>query len=229
MEQSSCSASCGGGTATQTSICVARATKLPLPMAFCVGTLSDNASFPLVSTVQCGSDPCSSLYRWIIESPWSPCSKFCDGGVSYRNVTCRRVADGLLSDNAASDCSLMDMPANSRTCNARPCIWLQFAASSWQSCSQPCGGVRHREIACIRASIDGSFIPVSNQECMDEGIAVPRSTEACSGCSVCTEMTCSGHGVCDPDNGTCECHSGYYCQHCQVGTFPQHSCVVVVL
>nr|XP_027213630.1 A disintegrin and metalloproteinase with thrombospondin motifs 9-like isoform X2 [Penaeus vannamei] len=102
----------------------------------------------------CNTQPCS--FRWA-SSPWSECSKWCDAGLQFRDVSCHTVnALGWRDpEPVAQGCSERKRPRNSRKCNLGDCAGGFFwRVRPWKPCQASCGqkGRQRRSIYCVDAN-----------------------------------------------------------------------------
>uniref|UniRef100_UPI00193A61B8 uncharacterized protein LOC120335429 n=1 Tax=Styela clava TaxID=7725 RepID=UPI00193A61B8 len=118
-----CSVSCGGGVRRSRRVCLN-------------GNPITGCDAPLDRSEECNEFECPRLDEW---SPWSACTRTCDGGVSIRTREC------LGPDGTYCDEDLRD----ERSCSSSPCErWGSW--SSWSSCDATCGlGVRIQDRDCI--------------------------------------------------------------------------------
>ena len=226
-----CSASCGGGTATRRRSCVTVDGHALILDSDCVAA---NATPDLPLQVPCNTGPCAAGYTWRVDGDWSTCSVACGGGVSTRAVSCRRVSDGALSLNPAVDCGSAYTGGTSRPCNTLPCVQYSYVTSSWSACDG-CNGTRSRTLSCVavetQASSSSSLSPrtvthVANaslcalaQPTLVAAASAPTvDVEQCVCPNTCVSTTCSGHGVCNASTGGCACQAGYSGQVCEVST-----------
>lgn len=104
-----CSSECGSGTQRRDVICVSK-----LGTEFNVTSPSNCSHLPRPPALQpCQGQDCQD--RWF-STPWSPCSRSCQGGVQTREVQCL-TANQTLSIR----CPLHLRPARKRSCNSQPC------------------------------------------------------------------------------------------------------------
>ena len=85
--------------------------------------------------------------QWTV-GEWSECSRACDGGTRYREVTCAD-ADGC----GASP------PVDEEACNWRACPTYAWSAGSWGECNATCGyaGERRRLVQCRAVAPSDDF------------------------------------------------------------------------
>lgn len=148
---SSCSSICGSGTQTRKVACVGSDGSPQIDSSCSV------AGTKPITVQSCNTNPCVT-YAWQ-RSVWSDCSASCGGGFKTRSVDCLG-SDGVkvpdsqcqLTSDAKSNSTSSKTGAKPRTssqCNTQPCISLQWQASEWGACSQPCaGGVQKRTVTC---------------------------------------------------------------------------------
>ncbi|XP_015978257.2 ADAMTS-like protein 4 isoform X3 [Rousettus aegyptiacus] len=104
-----CSADCGPGTQRRDIICVSK-----LGAEFNVTSPSNCSHLPRPPALQpCQGQDCQD--RWF-STPWSPCSRSCQGGVQTREVQCL-TANQTLSVR----CPPHLRPSRKRPCNSQPC------------------------------------------------------------------------------------------------------------
>ncbi|KAM4862103.1 ADAMTS-like protein 4 isoform 1-T2 [Thomomys bottae] len=104
-----CSSECGSGTQRRDVICVSK-----LGTAFNVTSPSNCSHIPRPPALQsCQGQACQD--RWF-STPWSPCSRSCQGGVQTREVQCLSTNQTL-----SVQCPLHLRPAKKRPCNSQPC------------------------------------------------------------------------------------------------------------
>ena len=92
--------------------------------------------------------PVASDGHWTV-GEWSECSRACDGGTRYREVTCAD-ADGC----GASP------PVDEEACNWRACPTYAWSAGSWGECNATCGyaGERRRLVQCRAVAPSDDFV-----------------------------------------------------------------------
>ncbi|XP_066124133.1 ADAMTS-like protein 4 isoform X2 [Saccopteryx bilineata] len=106
---SKCSSDCGSGTRRRDIICVSK-----LGTEFNVTSPSNCSHLPRPPALQpCQGQDCQD--RWF-STPWSPCSRSCQGGVQTREVQCL-TANQTLSIR----CPLHLRPSRRRPCNSQLC------------------------------------------------------------------------------------------------------------
>uniref|UniRef100_G1L3V9 ADAMTS like 4 n=1 Tax=Ailuropoda melanoleuca TaxID=9646 RepID=G1L3V9_AILME len=104
-----CSSECGSGTQRRDIICVSK-----LGTEFNVTSPSNCSHLPRPPALQpCQGQDCQD--RWF-STPWSPCSRSCQGGMQTREVQCL-TANQTLSVR----CPLHLRPSRKRPCNSQPC------------------------------------------------------------------------------------------------------------
>ncbi|XP_032216710.1 ADAMTS-like protein 4 isoform X3 [Mustela erminea] len=104
-----CSSECGSGTQRRDIICVSK-----LGMEFNVTSPSNCSHLPRPPALQpCQGQDCYD--RWF-STPWSPCSRSCQGGIQTREVQCL-TANQTLSVR----CPPHLRPSRKRPCNSQPC------------------------------------------------------------------------------------------------------------
>ena len=109
-----CSVPCGGGRATRAVWCPR-------------GSDCDASSRP-ASDWPCNTVPCTPV-AWSV-GPWSACSVRCGGGGrATRRVTCKRVSDAALTDDAACD-ARVPKPATTTPCGDRACDFCAAQAAA---------------------------------------------------------------------------------------------------
>ncbi|TRY74484.1 hypothetical protein TCAL_01321, partial [Tigriopus californicus] len=139
--------------------------------------------------------PRKPKYRWK-QSPWSICSKACDGGYSRRTVQCVDISNGGKVVNGQF-CALSHgnairtrrvrrrgfrpnrKPKTKKKCNKLPCPF-KWVSDMWSECSHTCGkGAQHRRVTCHRVNAYGwidpeevshgcnaTAMPVTHQDCV---------------------------------------------------------------
>ncbi|XP_004689507.1 PREDICTED: ADAMTS-like protein 4 [Condylura cristata] len=104
-----CSVDCGAGTQRRDVICVSK-----LGPEFNVTAPGNCSHLPRPPALQpCQGQDCQD--RWF-STPWSPCSRSCEGGVQTREVQCL-TANQTLSIR----CPTHRRPSRKRPCNSQPC------------------------------------------------------------------------------------------------------------
>ncbi|XP_036690144.1 ADAMTS-like protein 4 isoform X2 [Balaenoptera musculus] len=104
-----CSSECGSGTQRRDIICVSK-----LGTEFNVTSPSNCSHLPRPPALQpCQGQDCQD--RWF-STPWSPCSRSCQGGMQTREVQCL-TANQTLSIR----CPPHLRPSRKRSCNSQPC------------------------------------------------------------------------------------------------------------
>uniref|UniRef100_A0A8C0L5X1 ADAMTS like 4 n=1 Tax=Canis lupus dingo TaxID=286419 RepID=A0A8C0L5X1_CANLU len=104
-----CSSECGSGTQRRDIICVSK-----LGTEFNVTSPSNCSHLPRPPALQpCQGQDCQD--RWF-STPWSPCSRSCQGGIQTREVQC------LTANQTVSiRCPPHLRPSRKRPCNSQPC------------------------------------------------------------------------------------------------------------
>uniref|UniRef100_A0A4X1SG28 Uncharacterized protein n=1 Tax=Sus scrofa TaxID=9823 RepID=A0A4X1SG28_PIG len=104
-----CSSECGSGTQRRDIICVSK-----LGTEFNVTSPSNCSHLPRPPALQpCQGQNCQD--RWF-STPWSPCSRSCQGGVQTREVQCLTANQTL-----STRCPPHLRPSRKRSCNSQPC------------------------------------------------------------------------------------------------------------
>ncbi|KAM5294376.1 ADAMTS-like protein 4 isoform 1-T1 [Glossophaga mutica] len=104
-----CSSDCGSGTQRRDVICVSK-----LGTEFNVTSPSNCSHLPRPPALQpCQGQDCQD--RWF-STPWSQCSRSCQGGVQTREVQCLTANQTL-----STRCPLRLRPSRKRPCNSQPC------------------------------------------------------------------------------------------------------------
>ncbi|KAM6219031.1 ADAMTS-like protein 4 [Rhynchocyon petersi] len=104
-----CSSECGSGTQRRDVICVSK-----LGTEFNVTSPSNCSHLPRPPALQpCQGQGCQD--RWF-STPWSPCSRSCQGGMQTREVQCLTANQTL-----STRCPPHLRPSKKRPCNTQPC------------------------------------------------------------------------------------------------------------
>ncbi|XP_045857208.1 ADAMTS-like protein 4 isoform X2 [Meles meles] len=104
-----CSSECGSGTQRRDIICVSK-----LGTEFNVTSPSNCSHLPRPPALQpCQGQDCQD--RWF-STPWSPCSRSCQGGIQTREVQCLTTNQTL-----SVRCPPHLRPSRKRPCNSQPC------------------------------------------------------------------------------------------------------------
>jgi len=130
-----CSATCGGGTQTQTVTCKDNLGNT-VNNSFCTGAMP-------ATTQTCNPQACIT-YSWK-QLGWSACSATCGGGTQTQSVVCQ---DSNGNTVANSYCASFPMPVTAQACNAQacPCAGVSVGGYCWyqgaggQNCDQVCAG-----------------------------------------------------------------------------------------
>jgi hypothetical protein len=173
-----CSASCGGGTQTQSVLCKDNA-----------GNSSDaslcSGSRPATSQT-CNTQACKT-YSWT-SSPWGSCSADCGGGTQGRLVKCTD-NDGQPVDD--SFCAAAK-PPSTQSCNINACATYNWVQGGFGSCSLNCGGGTQTQAVTCK---DNSGNIADNSKCAANSMpatSIACNTQACPTYS----WSQSGWGVC---------------------------------
>ncbi|XP_029000777.1 thrombospondin type-1 domain-containing protein 4 [Betta splendens] len=157
-----CSAECGGGNRTRTSVCLMDHVS-ELPLDVCEGERPSEVT-------PCDSGPCQNRVEWYT-GPWSQCSAECGRGTQTRSAACLFASNGRMEVVDGSRCSDLQQPATARACSLRPC-GVQWYVTEWSTCSRSCdGGYRVREVRCLTDhtvpsdQCDPSLTPESREDC----------------------------------------------------------------
>ncbi|KAI6051147.1 ADAMTS-like protein 4 isoform X1 [Marmota monax] len=104
-----CSSECGSGTQRRDVICVSK-----LGTEFNVTSPSNCSHLPRPPALQpCQGQPCQD--QWFA-TPWSPCSRSCQGGTQTREIQCLSANQTL-----STGCPPHLRPSRKRPCNSQPC------------------------------------------------------------------------------------------------------------
>jgi hypothetical protein len=161
-----CSATCGGGSQTQTVTCQLNGTTVD----------NSNCTDPMPATSQiCNIESCTSSH-WVT-SGFSSCSVSCGGGTQTQTAVCENAANTV---TVSSQCP-QPAPVTSQACNTQACaspppppVTYAWNAGTWGACSASCGGgAQARSVICQ----DSKGNTVANSNCTG---AMPASTEACN-------------------------------------------------
>jgi len=169
----SCSAKCNGGRRIRAVTCVDKDGK----------TVSDDdclqseGSKP-VSAQSCNTGDC--LDYNFVRTPWSACSKRCDGGVRTRGVECTDVTGKVAdAENCFTARGSRAAPPSSEACNSQACTTYDWVPGAWSECTASCdGGVQTRAVTCV--SSDKQL--VVDRLCQEKGKSkvLPSTSRACN-------------------------------------------------
>ncbi|XP_077987002.1 cubilin-like [Glandiceps talaboti] len=182
---SACSTTCGAGTQTRNIICfdTSNGNSAIVDDAFCV-----NAGVSKPAEVQsCPNPPtCPTITYEFYTGPYETCTVTCGGGVQTRLVYCRAVGTTTELDDSVCIGQGLVKPTESQVCNTNSCSVttdLLFIPGPWGQCSATCGsGTQTRSLTCIDTSL--STI-VDNSNCVNAGLTVPATTQACPNLDAC--------------------------------------------
>lgn len=161
---SNCSATCGGGTQSQTRQC----NNPPMENNGydCVG--------PSIQSQSCNVDPCPQDGGWSPWAAWWPCNADCGGGIQLRNRTCTSPAPA----NGGAACVGSD--TDTQQCNMQACTtpvdggWSDWTASG--SCTVSCGGGSQ----IMRRTCTNPVPQNGGQQCTGSSAMIqPCNTQAC--------------------------------------------------
>ena len=179
---SKCSKSCADGTQIRTVTCK------HVHIGRCLTLSKPNSSR------KCFEAACP---HWLV-SPWSKCSKSCNGGSQTRTVTC--------NNSHVGHCLGKDKPESTKMCGDLPCP--EWSVGAWSRCSKSCGiGTQTRNVLCENIQIgdcNPEIKPASNASCG----GVPCPEWSVGGWSPCSK-SCNGgiryrHVTCNnSDVGEC--------------------------
>ncbi|XP_078343695.1 thrombospondin-2-like [Oculina patagonica] len=134
---SSCSKTCGNGTATRSRVC-----DNPLPKnggRDCVG--------PAIESQECFVQHCPVDAGWNQWSQWSLCSLTCGGGMRSHNRTCTNPSPQHGGRTCTGNGFEQQMCSNQSCPGKVDGGWTQW--SQWSACSLTCeGGMRSRNRDC---------------------------------------------------------------------------------
>nr|XP_046234510.1 thrombospondin type-1 domain-containing protein 4 [Scatophagus argus] len=157
-----CSAECGQGNRTRTTVCLIDHTT-DLPLDSCEGERP-------AEVTSCDSGPCQNQLEWYT-GPWGQCSAECGNGTQTRSVACIFNNNGRMEIVDQLKCSSLSQPITAQLCRLKPC-GVQWYVTEWSACSRSCnGGYRVREVRCLADNIspsdrcDHSLTPESREEC----------------------------------------------------------------
>ena len=241
---SQCDATCGGGVRTRNFGCVSslgysaaavkcteamKANSLP---SFENCNLQSCAAYIFVYRcgVACSASACTPLSprkrlhctdARLTCSAFGPCSASCGSGVRTRVVKCVDSASGAETDSAQCD-ALGDQLELSQTCNTQPCTSYMWSVGAWEPCSAACGGIKHRQLACVDAATGTAAAAL-----LCSALS-PVTQSSCEPCPFCADLSqnkgCSGNGACT--DGKCVCNAGYGGSICAIASL---SCASGVL
>jgi len=164
----SCSATCGGGTQTQTVICQNSA-NVTVDNSRCT------TAMPATSQA-CNTQVCLT-YSWQV-SGFGACSVTCGGGTQTQSVFCQD-SNGKTVDN--SFCNAAAMPATSQGCNPQACMTYNWRQNGFGACSAACGGgTQTQSVTCVdqngntvASGLCTSAPPATSQACNLQACPVP--------------------------------------------------------
>ena len=176
----SCSATCGGGTQTQTRTCTN-----PAPANGGADCSGDNGSGTQTQSQNCNTQGCPINGDW---STWSTCNKTCGGGTQTRTCT------NPSPSNGGADCS----GSSSQSCNNQGCpingVW-----SAWGACNVTCGTGTQTRSCTNPAPANGgadcsgnSSQPCTEPACVTPPTPIPGGWSAWSGWGSCSAASCGG-------------------------------------
>ncbi|XP_071527887.1 A disintegrin and metalloproteinase with thrombospondin motifs 9 [Panulirus ornatus] len=139
----------------------------------------DKPTHTRVCKIPCRRGRQRQRYKWKA-GDWSPCSKECDRGVMYRNVTCIDTRmNGMDVHNEYCLREGLHRRKASRGCNKHPCPF-RWVASPWSECSEVCGpGAETREVTCHSVNHHGWVDPQPVTRGCDEAKR-PRNIRKCN-------------------------------------------------
>ncbi|XP_068178775.1 thrombospondin type-1 domain-containing protein 4 isoform X2 [Antennarius striatus] len=170
-----CSAECGRGNRTRTTIClIDHVTDLPL--GSCEGERP-------AEVTSCDAGPCQNRLEWYT-GPWGQCSAECGNGTRARSVACIFNNNGHVEVVGQHKCSTLPKPITAQPCTLKQC-GVQWYVTDWSTCSRSCnGGYRVREVRCLTDNItssdscDPSLTPESREECNKQSCS-PEKDPSC--------------------------------------------------
>ncbi|XP_028411350.1 LOW QUALITY PROTEIN: SCO-spondin-like [Dendronephthya gigantea] len=183
---SSCSKSCDGGIRIRNVTCQNKHVGKCLPK-----------NQP-AATENCSEVPCP---QWTV-SPWSTCSKTCNGGIRTRIVSCQ--------NSDVGSCSLTNKPEETKECGTEPCP--KWITGVWSKCSKTCnGGLQRRNVTCQHGEVGkcrDENKPILQRSCSElpcpHWLVGPWSkcTKSCDGGLKRRTVTCVNKNVgdCLPDD-----------------------------
>ena len=158
---SSCSASCGGGTQTQTISCHNQN-----------DAVVDNSlcSQPAPVTSQTCNPQACVTYAWT-SGGFGACSKTCGGGTQTQSVTCQSSAGTTVNNSFCTGIA----PAGTQACNSQACLTYNWSQSGFGACSATCGGGTQTQTVVCKDSLGNQ---VNSSLCA--AIPQPPATQSCN-------------------------------------------------
>lgn len=147
-EWSACSVTCGKGVHTREAVCTDTTSGQRVEDSICE---ENNATKPVTEkefqTVDCEAE-------WFV-GEWEICSQSCGNhGLQYRVVYCHKVfANGKRMTVDDSNCTSVDRPAVSQTCNRFSCPEWHYGP--WSACSEKCGDAKQYRAVTCRSEKEG--------------------------------------------------------------------------
>ncbi|OTF75580.1 Immunoglobulin I-set domain containing protein, partial [Euroglyphus maynei] len=168
-----CSANCLGGIQESVIDCIRISDNQRMPTELC-----PLETKPEAYTRICNDQPC--IPRWNL-SEFGDCSKKCgEGGYQTRIVLCiHEVARGKKNFVIVPDDQCESpKPMTERKCNQIDCT-ARWDIHPWQKCSRECGGgLKKRNIYCVKDFVIGGLHNVSSVECM--ATKKPKISKQCN-------------------------------------------------
>ena len=166
-----CSATCGGGTQTQTIGCES-STGNSVSISLCSG--SAPASIQSCNTAACESE-------WVYGS-WSACSASCGTGIETREYQCQQYTTAwAVVANSVCTANNGAVGATTQSCTLGTCataVVPTIVYGGWGSCSVSCGGgTQTRTASCVN-SVNGAALSAS--ECTSITTTQSCNTQVCA-------------------------------------------------
>lgn len=223
----SCSATCGGGTQTQTVTCQ-RNDGAPVGDSFCTGSKP-------TSSQACNVGACVPN-QWVVGG-FGSCSASCGGGTQSQTVVCQDGNGNVIGDSNCTD----PKPATSQSCNTQACVTYSWVGGGFGQCSATCGGgTQTQTIACqdnngnsVASSFCSSPPPPSSQSCNTQACLTynwvssgwSTCSSSCGGGSQTRTFSCVDSNGTTVDNSLCTTPIPPTAQACNTQTCPAYNWV----
>ncbi|XP_072177044.1 uncharacterized protein [Diadema setosum] len=168
---STCSVTCGTGTATRVVACVDIDTDQVVDDSLCSDTRPD-------ATAQCALDPCPGVTYVLFYDNYGECSVTCGGGTQTRNAFC---SDSSGNPEAVSVCAaVFPSVVTQQSCNTQACqgtvvTTYSYSTTAFGACSVTCGqGVQTRSVFCV----NDQNVVVDDANCAS--LQRPATTQICN-------------------------------------------------